>query len=396
MNVPLRIGLVTNYHMECMGGAEEANDQLASLWHAAGHRVRFFSTPPRADRTFHRRPWQPAYPVVMMPRPFSTRFGLSRYVRILREHCAREPFDVVLAVDTYWAGHVAHCFSKKTGVPFVISCQGVGLIEGCRFAARWLTRRRLVAAIGGADGLITPSRYIHERALALTTPRGLDRVIPNGWPDHWADQPKAPRVVQGRYAFGMGRLIPLKGFHTLVEGLSLVRARHPDVGLVIGGDGPALPDLKSLARARGWNVVEGDKPPTGSIAGTAWFPGVIHGDLKRSLIGGATVAVSPSIRQEPMSLVLFELLSCGIPVIGSAVGGTPDIVQPGVNGELFAAEKGEDLAGKLDRVLADDGYRGRLAAGALSSVAPFRWSVIAERFLETFREVIDRRKRMAA
>ncbi len=45
----LRIGLLTNYHLECMGGAEEAYDQLGSLWHAHGHRVTLFSTPPGID-----------------------------------------------------------------------------------------------------------------------------------------------------------------------------------------------------------------------------------------------------------------------------------------------------------------------------------------------------------
>lgn len=391
----LRIGLLTNYHLECMGGAEEAYDQLASLWHDHGHRVTLFSTPPRADRPFHRRPWQPAYNVANMPRPYSTRFGMRRYVSALESHHAREPLDVLFAGDTYWAGYVAHWFSQRTGVPFVINCQGVGLIEGCRFAKRWLTRRRIAAAIAAADSFVAPSRYIQDRARALTTLRGINRVIPNGWPDGWLEQSVVRPAIGGRYVFGMGRLIPLKGFHTLVEAMTLLRAKHPDTGLVVAGDGSALPELVELAEARGWRTIRGAEAPT-TLATTAWFPGFVHGDVKRSLIAGAEVAVSPSIRKEPMSLALFEMLSCGIPVVGSAVGGTPDIVVPGVNGELFEAENVGDLVAKLDRILGDGAYRRRLADASLPSVKQHRWSEISLQFEELFREVLAARSRTRA
>ncbi len=391
----LRIGLLTNYHMECTGGAEEAYDQLASHWHAHGHQITLFSTPPRSDRPFHRRPWQPAYDVVSMPRPFSTRFGLRRFVSALEHHHARRPFDLLFAGDTYWAGFVAHWFSQRTGVPFVINCQGVGLIEGCRFAKRWLTRRRIAAAISAADGFVAPSRYIQDRARSLTTPRGIDRVIPNGWPDSWLEQSVVRPAVDGRYVFGMGRLIPLKGFHTLIEATALLRAKHPDVGLIVAGDGSALPELVELAEARGWHTARGAEMPT-TLGSTAWFPGFVHGDVKRALIAGAEVAVSPSIRKEPMSLALFEILSCGIPVVGSAVGGTPDIVVPGVNGELFKAEDVGDLAAKLDRILGDGAYRRRLADESLPSVKQHRWSEISRRFEELFRDVLAARFRTSA
>lgn len=132
------------------------------------------------------------------------------------------------------------------------------------------------------------------------------------------------------------------------------------------------------------------------LGSTAWFPGFVHGDVKRALIAGAEVAVSPSIRKEPMSLALFEILSCGIPVVGSAVGGTPDIVVPGVNGELFKAEDVGDLAAKLDRILGDGAYRRRLADESLPSVKQHRWSEISRRFEELFRDVLAARFRTRA
>jgi glycosyltransferase involved in cell wall biosynthesis len=94
-----------------------------------------------------------------------------------------------------------------------------------------------------------------------------------------------------------------------------------------------------------------------------------------------------------MSLVLFEMLCCGVPVVGSRVGGTPDIVQPGVNGELFSAGDAEDLAGQLDRLLTNEAERDRLARQAAPSVEAYRWSRIAPAYLELFAEVIAARRR---
>jgi glycosyltransferase involved in cell wall biosynthesis len=118
-----------------------------------------------------------------------------------------------------------------------------------------------------------------------------------------------------------------------------------------------------------------------------FFPGFVEGTVKRALLCHAALAVSPSICQEAMSLVLFEMLSSGVPVIGSEVGGTPDIVRPGVNGELFRAGDSGELAACLDRLLSDEFYRSRLAGGARPSVELHRWSNVAQAYLNLFDEV---------
>src|SRR2546430_5607846 len=98
----MRIGLVTNYHLEQVGGAEEVIDRLATLWLRAGHDVVLFSAPARRKRAT--RPWQPRYRHVALGRVYSSRFGLSRYVRAMLREQAGLPLDVVLACDAYWAG----------------------------------------------------------------------------------------------------------------------------------------------------------------------------------------------------------------------------------------------------------------------------------------------------
>jgi glycosyltransferase involved in cell wall biosynthesis len=388
---PLRIAIVTNYSLVQVGGAEEAIDRLATYWHQQGHAVAVFCPAPRSGQKT--RSWEPQYQAVMMPAPFSTRFGLGRYVRMVQRACQQRPGDVILACDSYWAGHVVWCLAQRTGTPYVVCSQGSDVMHGGRFLRRWLPRRRMERVFLDAAGVVAISRYMQDRILDLATPQCL-RLIPNGWPDEWSTQPSPPPVVRGRYILGLGRMIESKGFQTLVRAFAQVRQTVADVGLVLCGDGPYRDTLHRLAAELGIPVTN-QFCPDAAVRGLC-LPGFVHGQTKRGLIEYAAVGVSPSLRQEPMSLALFEMLACGVPVLGSRVGGTPDIVLPEVNGLLFSAADNHELAGQLIGLLTDEGRRSRLANKASASVDRFRWSRIGEEYLDLFRQVSFKQSHRAA
>lgn len=394
MGNTVNLAVLTNYHLEKMGGAEEALDRLARLWQAAGHRVTLFASPPRRGSNYHVRPWQPAYDLVHIPRPFSTRFGLFRYFTYLEKVHRVRPFDLVFACDSYWAGHVAGQFAVRNQVPFVVCSQGSDVMDGSRFARRWPTRGRMIQALRRADGVVAISRYMEKQMRELADPPGVRRILANGWPDEWDSVPAPPRPTPHDYLFSMGRLIELKGFHILVQAYARIRANHPRLGLVIAGDGPYRGNLARLAQSLGIPVVEGEAMPQ-TAPPWLWLPGFIHGDKKLAVLRNALAGISPSIRQEPMSLVVFEMLAGGVPVVGSNVGGTPDIVLPGTNGTLFKPADPADLARCLDELIGTPGLRDKLAANAAASVAPYRWSHVARRYLDLFEEVVRRRKQAA-
>lgn len=392
----MNIGILTNYHLDQVGGAEEALDRLAKHWQRTGHAVVMFSSP--GKQTGRRRPWDCTYPHVKIPRPFSTRFGLSRYLRYLvREHDQR-PMDVLLTMDTYWAGHVARLFHAKRNVPYVVCSQGGDVMHGSRFLRRPVCKERMGLAIRDADAVVCISRYVGDMLHALATPRGLVRTIHNGWPEEWSsDAPgaKLPApVVSGQYLFSMGRAVELKGFQTVIDALARLRPQYPDLGLVIAADGPYLPTLWDQASRLG--LAPRKELPASPTAGGVYLPGFVHGETKRSLAHRATLGVLPSIRQEPQSLALLELLCGGVPVLASHVGGNPDMVKPGVNGDLYTAADAGELASKIELLLSRPQDLARLAAGATPSVEEFRWDRIAEEYLELFREVVACAKRSRA
>lgn len=386
----MNIGILTNYHLDQVGGAEEALDRLALNWQRTGHSVVMFSSP--GKKTARQRPWQRTYPHVKIPRPFSTRFGLSRYVRyLIREHDQR-PMDILLTMDTYWAGHVARLFHARRNVPCVVCSQGGDVMHGSRFLRRSVCKERMSQAIRDADAVVCISRYVGEMLHALATPRGIVRTIHNGWPEEWSSEvpgAKLPApIVSGQYLFSMGRGVELKGFQTVIDALARLRPRYPDLGLVIAADGPYLPTLWEQATRLG--LAPQKDLPASPIAGGVYLPGFVHGEVKRSLAHRATLGVLPSIRQEPQSLALLELLCGGVPVLASNVGGNPDMVKPGVNGDLFTAADSGELASKIDALLSRPQELAKLAAGAAPSVEAFRWDRIADEYLELFREVLIR------
>ncbi len=93
----------------------------------------------------------------------------------------------------------------------------------------------------------------------------------------------------------------------------------------------------------------------------------------------------PSTFGEGLPLAALEAMQCGVPVVGTRIGGIPEIVKDGVNGFLIPPDDVEMLAACLERILSDAALRARLRAGALASVDE-RFSV--ETFASTIRQVV--------
>ena len=87
-----------------------------------------------------------------------------------------------------------------------------------------------------------------------------------------------------------------------------------------------------------------------------------HDEVLR-LLARTELLLFPSRWQEPLSRVLLEASACGAPILAMATGGTPEIVQDGVNGALVPPRL-EPFAERLLRLLWDPAERRRLGMGA--------------------------------
>lgn len=150
----------------------------------------------------------------------------------------------------------------------------------------------------------------------------------------------------------VGLLVPHKGVHTAVEALSKLPAETLDrVRLTVLGSGH--PDyereLRDLVRAR-------------ALDGRVTFVAPIPRHDLPEFLARHHVLLMPSIWEEPLALIMQEGLASGLVVVGSATGGTREIIRSGENGLLFDAGDAQRLAEHIHRLAVDPGLCQALAA----------------------------------
>jgi glycosyltransferase involved in cell wall biosynthesis len=143
----------------------------------------------------------------------------------------------------------------------------------------------------------------------------------------------------------IGRLTEVKRQDLLIHAFSQVRRHVPDAHLVLVGDGPLRTDLDQLVARLG-------------LEGAVHFAGY-QADPERYLsVMDAFVLTS---RSEGMPLVILEAWAAGVPVVASAVGGVPAMIDPGRTGLLFPSGDEAALTAALVRILTDQPARRRLS-----------------------------------
>ncbi|HNM97639.1 MAG TPA: glycosyltransferase, partial [Marmoricola sp.] len=135
----------------------------------------------------------------------------------------------------------------------------------------------------------------------------------------------------------VGRLVALKNVPVLLRALR----RLVDAGLrprlLIAGDGPERAAIEQLVAQLG-------------LGEQARLLGQ-RSDVPE-LMAAADVVVLPSLR-EGLSNVILEGMMSGRAVVGSRVGGTPELIDDGVSGWMFESDNDADLAGILQRLVTD-------------------------------------------
>lgn len=141
-----------------------------------------------------------------------------------------------------------------------------------------------------------------------------------------------------------------KGQDVLIRALALLKDRHPTLSVEFVGTGPLETACARLAHEVG-------------VAERCTFTGrVEHAEVLRRM-AGARATVLPS-RSDNCPLVTIESLAVGTPLIGSRVGGIPEIVRDGVDGFLVPPDDPPLLAEKLDVVLSNAHLYHRLCTNA--------------------------------
>jgi glycosyltransferase involved in cell wall biosynthesis len=222
------------------------------------------------------------------------------------------------------------------------------------------------------DTLVGVSRFICQRHLAhgyFQRVRSI-KVIPNARDTAGETIPATPREDDGLTVYGyIGRLSPSKGVELLLETFS--RNCRDSWRLLLAGTGEA--DYEKHLRQR---FAHPQIEFLGQIKAENFYPRL-------------DCTVAPSLWEDTFPSVVFESLLYGRPVLGSDLGGIPEMINPG-NGRFFAGGDSADLCRALmEMAAAKPAFRDRFYAiqhGAARYCDTEGWLNIWE---ETFREAVE-------
>jgi len=289
-------------------------------------------------------------------------------------------------VHGHWAiptGPALVLGGRTLRVPSVITMHGgdvyVNKAEGYDFPTRWYVRPILRWTLTRASALTAISDDCVQHALRAGAVPEKIHLIMNGADlrrfSPGAASPGGERPYGPKMVFACRQLFPRKGIRFLIEAVAQLRPRHPQIRLVVAGDGFERPQLEALA----------DRLQVRDI--TTFLGWVSNRELPPYFRACAVSAI-PSL-EEGFGIPAAEAMGCEAPVVATDAGGLPEVVEDGVTG--FVVPKGDAtaLAAALDKLLSDPALRERMGrAGRERALARFDWMGVAERFELLYRQLL--------
>lgn len=308
---------------------------------------------------------------------------------------------------TWYANFAGLTAKRLHGIPHVVTAHSLEPLRpwkaeqlggGYRLSS-WVER----TAFEDADAVIAVSEGMRRdilRAYPALDPSKVDVVV-NGidlsdWaPSHDGDTVRALGVDPDRPSIVfVGRITRQKGLPYLLRAARLL---PPEVQLVLCAGAPDTEEI--MAEVTG--LVDGLRAERD---GVVWIDRHLPRHELTALLTAATAFVCPSV-YEPLGIVNLEAMACGAPVVGTATGGIPEVVDDGVTGVLVPIEQADDgtgtpldperfvrdLAEALTRVVADPARAAEMgAAGRRRAETHFAWDAIAARTIEVYERVLAR------
>jgi glycosyltransferase involved in cell wall biosynthesis len=270
----------------------------------------------------------------------NTLLQVARLAHLIRRRGVR-----LVHANEFVSNFVAFLAARAAGVPVIVNRVDLGhLRDGFggrhRRVEKWMSRHA-DAVCANAEGV---------RRLCIDeegSEPGRTFVVRNGLDlrrfDALAAGPLQGALPAGRPLVAVvANLWPVKGHRTLIEAVARVHAQHPRARFALVGDGPERAFLEGRIAALGLQgVVE--------LLGTRY-------DVP-AILARADAACLPSLAEGLPNAVL-EAMAASLPVVATAVGGTPELVVPGETGFLVRSQDAEGLADALLKVLADPGGMG--------------------------------------
>ena len=327
----------------------------------------------------------------------------------------------ILHSHTWYANMAGHLGGLLHGIPHVISAHSLEPMRpwkaeqlgGGYAVSSWAEKTAylgaagIIAVSGGMRDDILRSYPELDPAKVHVVHNGIDL---SGWvrPPETGPQADAALATVRRLGIDparqsvvfVGRITRQKGLPYL---LRAAEALPHDVQLVLCAGAPDTPEIMAEVKSLVENLR--DQRRAGGARGDAgiiWIEEMLPRPDLIAVLAAGTAFLCPSV-YEPLGIVNLEAMAVGLPVVASATGGIPEVVDDGVTGTLVPIEQVQDgtgtpldpqkfvadLSAAMLDMLGDPQRAADMgAAGRKRAEDHFAWTAIAERTMEVYRTVL--------
>lgn len=224
------------------------------------------------------------------------------------------------------------------------------------------------SSIHRAPHIVTAiSNFLADRARKLGVKDENLIVLPNGI--DLSSVPSGIEKINDRIVC-VARLSWEKGLDYLIKGFAEVVKKYPAAQLVMVGEGKERGEIEKMISEL--NLSES----------VVLFGNLPH-DQVLVEICKSEIFICPSLA-EGLGIVFIEAQACGVPPIGTRVGGISDVITDGVDGLLIEAKNSEQITLALLKLLRDKELTSQMSINAKNGVKRFNWHEIIEKVEELY------------
>jgi glycosyltransferase involved in cell wall biosynthesis len=277
--------------------------------------------------------------------------------------------------------------------------------------SEWLSQmdvRAVERQLRHADAIVTVSDHIARlfRQVFPSYP-GLVETAYNGVNiDVFRPLDAAPTSTNGRSILFVGRTSPEKGVHTLIHAFAQVAAAHDDARLDIVGPRTTLPPrflvaisddpiVRRLTDFYDGKITSDYQAHLNALVTSLGLENKVrfHGSLPHAdlvaIYQRASIVCNPSF-SESFGISIVEGMACGIPVVGTRIGGMQETILHEQTGLIVEADEPDALAAALNKILQDRELASSMrVAGRARAAETFTWEARAKRLMNVYERALS-------